>query len=331
MLSSRLLPAILAASLAAAALSCSSGSSPTTAPDGRPDADRDGIADVVDNCPDTVNSQQFDSDGDDVGNVCDNCPYAANAGQSDLDLDGTGDACENGDSDGDGIRDGLDNCPFVINAAQRDNDLDGDGDACDADIDNDGLENDEDPDRDGDRVANGDDSDPDDRRTCRDVDGDTCDDCASGIDSPINDGQDSDGDGFCDAGLGAARVTVSVDASSAIYGVQTTLGFDLDLQLAGAEAAGPYDPANYGAVVPGMLSDVNTALSGRVIFAATFTDELPDPSFTGPAPVLVADFLFDDGAPGPGDFDLLDCELVDATGLVLGDGDCSISSIAIDP
>ena len=35
---------------------------------------------------------------------------------------------------------------------------------------------------------------------CRDVDGDTCDDCSSGTDAPSNDGTDTDGDGQCDAG-----------------------------------------------------------------------------------------------------------------------------------
>ena len=331
MSSSRSLSAFLLALLAAATLSCSSGSSPSTTPAGLPDADRDGVADGNDNCPEAVNSQQFDSDGDGVGNACDNCPYAANASQSDLDLDGTGDACENGDSDGDGTRDGFDNCPFEPNADQHDNDLDGDGDACDSDIDNDGLENAEDPDRDGDFVANAADSHPEDRRRCHDLDGDTCDDCASGVNDPDNDGADSDGNGFCDAGLGMATVTISVDSAAAIYGVQTTLGFDLDLTLMSAEIAGPYDPDSYGPVVPAMLSALNSDLPGRVILTATFTDDTPDPSFTGPAVVLEARFSYEGDAPGASDFAVMDCELVELDGDRLDDADCDISAIEIAP
>ena len=43
------------------------------------------------------------------------------------------------------------------------------------------------------------DDDPE-RAVCRDADGDTCDDCASGTDDPANDGTDTDSDGLCDAG-----------------------------------------------------------------------------------------------------------------------------------
>jgi hypothetical protein len=38
-----------------------------------PDTDRDGVADEVDNCPDTANADQSDQDGDAVGDACD-CP-----------------------------------------------------------------------------------------------------------------------------------------------------------------------------------------------------------------------------------------------------------------
>jgi hypothetical protein len=47
-------------------------------------------------------------------------------------------------------------------------------------------------------VDDGADSDPFNPFLCRDVDGDGCDDCASGLDDTANDGPDNDGDGICD-------------------------------------------------------------------------------------------------------------------------------------
>ena len=325
------IPFALAALLAALVLACGSDSSPTGTGAPGPDADRDGIVDADDNCPQAVNTQQFDTDGDGLGNACDNCPYAANPDQSDIDLDGTGDLCEGGDSDGDGTADFFDNCPFVANPSQADNDFDGEGDACDADLDNDGLANEQDPDRDGDGVANADDASPDSRFACRDTDGDGCDDCASGVDDPANDGTDSDGDGFCDAGLRRVRIYVSVSSASPIWGVETTLAYDTDFQLLNATAAGPYDPLNYGPVVPSMLVNINGSLAGRVFFAATFTELGFDPSFTGPVEVLVVDLLFQADPPGPGDLGLQDCELVDSSAQVLGDGECTFQAIVLDP
>jgi hypothetical protein len=69
------------------------------------DTDCDGVADGVDNCPSTANSDQQDSDNDGKGNVCDNCPLVANPGQEDADSDGIGDACDylRGDADGNGF------------------------------------------------------------------------------------------------------------------------------------------------------------------------------------------------------------------------------------
>jgi len=57
-------------------------------------------------------------------------------------------------------------------------------------------------DGDGDTVPCLDDSNDDDPTVCRDLDGDTCDDCASGTDDVANDGVDLDSDGICDAGDG---------------------------------------------------------------------------------------------------------------------------------
>ncbi len=94
------------------------------------DLDADGVADVVDNCPDFPNPDQSDTDGDGHGNSCegdddndgqgdfvDNCRLVANPGQEDQDSDGIGDVC--------------DNCPTVTNFSQADSDNDGIGDACD--------------------------------------------------------------------------------------------------------------------------------------------------------------------------------------------------------
>jgi len=84
--------------------------------DPEPDADGDGVADAVDNCPNTANANQADSDGDGLGNVCDNCVTTTNANQNDTDGDGVGDLC--------------DNCPGASNADQADSDGNGVGDVC---------------------------------------------------------------------------------------------------------------------------------------------------------------------------------------------------------
>jgi len=53
------------------------------AEDGQPnwqrlaDGDADGVADIVDNCPDVYNPDQENFDGDDWGDACDNCPTVA--------------------------------------------------------------------------------------------------------------------------------------------------------------------------------------------------------------------------------------------------------------
>jgi hypothetical protein len=95
------------------------------------DADRDGLADQYDNCPDVPNLDQADTDNNGIGNACDeatdrdndgipdsedNCPGLANATQADADGDGAGDRC--------------DNCPDIANPEQTDADANGTGDAC---------------------------------------------------------------------------------------------------------------------------------------------------------------------------------------------------------
>lgn len=95
------------------------------------DADRDSVADAVDNCPLDPNPQQRDRDGNGLGDVCD-----CTASGRDADGDGVDDACDDcigeptgADTGGDGIDDGCEAC-----AAATGTDLDGDGidDACDA-------------------------------------------------------------------------------------------------------------------------------------------------------------------------------------------------------
>jgi len=189
------------------------------------DADADGILDISDNCPNTVNADQTDSDGDGMGDACDtdddndivldtvdNCPFNVNADQADLDGDGLGDVCD-ADPDGDGIVAG-DNCSMTPNPFQTDTDLDGSGDACDHDDDNDSILDDVDncptvvnldqSDLDGDGIGD----------TCdTDIDGDgtnnEADNCPLtqnvGQDDTDSDGQgdgcdlDDDNDGYLDA------------------------------------------------------------------------------------------------------------------------------------
>ena len=70
-----------------------------------------------------------DLDKDGVADVRDNCLGIANPEQEDVDGNGDGDACE--DFDGDGIKNGKDNCPEHANRQQLDADNDGIGDSCD--------------------------------------------------------------------------------------------------------------------------------------------------------------------------------------------------------
>ena len=90
------------------------------------------------------------------------------------------------DEDGDLVTDRVDNCIDTENPDQRDLDSDGLGDVCDSDAD-------------GDNVLVGLDADDLDPMFCGlDVDGDGCDDCLSGVNDTVADGDDLDGDGVCD-------------------------------------------------------------------------------------------------------------------------------------
>src|SRR4051794_3958715 len=114
------------------------------------DADRDGLADPLDNCPAVANATQADLDGDRTGDACDSDrdgDGSANTSDAfpsdrtewrDTDSDGTGDNADSDDGN-DGVPDGVDNCPALANVAQSDLDRDGLGDACDTDLDGDGF------------------------------------------------------------------------------------------------------------------------------------------------------------------------------------------------
>jgi uncharacterized repeat protein (TIGR01451 family) len=190
--------------------------SSVTIPRAPQDFDGDGLLDDDDGDPlDPTACRDLDGDG------CDDCAITGAdgsggaIGNDGLDTDGDG-ACNLGDidDDGDGVLDGGDAQPTDPHACRDD-----DGDDCDdcaitgADgsggaIGNDGLDTDGDgacnlgdADDDGDGVPDGSDDDPLDPTACRDVDHDTCDDCAvAGIAAPANDGLDTDADGACDAG-----------------------------------------------------------------------------------------------------------------------------------
>ncbi|MGI6394789.1 MAG: hypothetical protein ACOX2F_08735 [bacterium] len=69
------------------------------------DNDNDNIVDLMDNCPNMRNANQFDSDYDNIGDICDNCPGTYNPDQLDTDGDGVGDIC--------------DNCPDVYNPLKK--------------------------------------------------------------------------------------------------------------------------------------------------------------------------------------------------------------------
>jgi outer membrane protein OmpA-like peptidoglycan-associated protein len=73
------------------------------------DSDKDGVPDLIDECPFAAGTADFfgcpDTDGDGLGDSRDNCPKEAG------DMDNKG--CPMADSDGDGVSDDKDSCPDV--------------------------------------------------------------------------------------------------------------------------------------------------------------------------------------------------------------------------
>jgi hypothetical protein len=106
------------------------------------DDDGDGVADAVDNCPETINLGQRDADRDGVGDACDPDPRITGSDPADADEDGVGDRLDvcpwvydpnQADTDRDRTGDACDNCPNDANETQIDSDGDEDGDRCDLD------------------------------------------------------------------------------------------------------------------------------------------------------------------------------------------------------
>jgi hypothetical protein len=98
------------------------------------DGDADDVADLCDNCPEDVNSDQADADADGLGDACDNCPVDFNPDQSDNDGDGYGNLCDLCPGAPDGELETFTSCllgpdigplPLICQCA----DLDEDGDA----------------------------------------------------------------------------------------------------------------------------------------------------------------------------------------------------------
>lgn len=81
--------------------------------------------------PSEKNSEYIiaDVDGDGVADLFDNCVNTVNTDQKDVDSNGRGDVCD--DFDKDGLITIKDNCPNDPNTSQIDKDGDGIGDACD--------------------------------------------------------------------------------------------------------------------------------------------------------------------------------------------------------
>jgi len=163
---------------------------------------------AVQQCNDTTGNDLDLCDGND--NDCDpNTPDGSGEAWYGAQCDGPdSDQCKEGlsecsaakqictDSSGDDVEvcDGLDN--------------DCNGVPDDIDFDKDKIFDCVDPDDDNDGVPDGSDPSPLDPDVCGDSDNDTCDDCSVGSDDlgplvdslPTNDGTDTNGDGFCDAG-----------------------------------------------------------------------------------------------------------------------------------
>ncbi len=206
-----------------------------------PDDDNDGVPDLQDSAPlNNFICRDVDGDGcDDCSSGVDN-PAAdgpdadsdgiCDIGDLDADNDGWSDtdevACGTDPTDNTSVPTDTDS-DGICNPVDPDDDNDGSSDAVEMacgtdpldqfstpiDTDGDGLCNGLDPDDDNDGVIDVNDNAPLDNTSCRDLDGDGCDDCSSGSDDPLNDGADSDGDGVCDLGDACPGSDDSIDCN----------------------------------------------------------------------------------------------------------------------
>ena len=133
-----------------------------------------------------------DGDEDGVTNDLDNCQDVANADQADLDQDGKGDVCD-ADIDGDGVANEDDDFPKDSTETQ-DSDQDGVGDVRDA-FDDDPKEFE---DTDGDGVGDNADAFPDDSAETQDTDNDGVGDVRDAFPDDPNEFEDTDGNGVGD-------------------------------------------------------------------------------------------------------------------------------------